>query len=132
MSSRHFTLDEANALVPWLHDVILDIQGMRERMAQAMGAMRELSIKARANGEGTVDKELSQREKELNSLNEAIQRRLEQINQKGIIVRDIDRGLVDFPALREDREVYLCWLLGEERIRAWHDLNTGFAGRKPL
>ncbi|MBI4308245.1 MAG: DUF2203 domain-containing protein [Chloroflexi bacterium] len=131
-SRRHFTLEEANTLVPWLQDIFRDIQGMRERLVQAMGAMRELSIRARSNGEGTMDKELAEREKELGRLNETLQRRLEQINEKGILVRDIDRGLVDFLALREGREIFLCWILGEDHISSWHELDTGFAGRKPL
>ena len=49
-----------------------------------------------------------------------------------IIIRDLQRGLIDFPALRDGREVYLCWLYGEERIDFWHEFDTGFAGRQPL
>ena len=50
----------------------------------------------------------------------------------GIVVRDIDRGLIDFPAIRDQREVYLCWELDEERIAFWHDLESGYGGRRPL
>ena len=50
----------------------------------------------------------------------------------GNVIRDIDRGLIDFPSLRDGAEVYLCWELGEERITHWHDLGSGFAGRRPL
>ena len=49
-----------------------------------------------------------------------------------IVVRDIDRGLIDFPALHDGREVYLCWELGEERIGFWHELEAGYGGRRPL
>ena len=52
--------------------------------------------------------------------------------QLGIVVRDIDRGLIDFPAIRDGREVYLCWELDEERIGFWHDLESGYGGRQPL
>ena len=51
---------------------------------------------------------------------------------RGILLKDPDRGLVDFPVLREGREVYLCWLLGETTIEFWHDIDAGFAGRQPL
>ena len=49
-----------------------------------------------------------------------------------VVLRDLDRGLVDFPSLRDGREVYLCWHEGEQEIEYWHDLETGFSGREPL
>jgi hypothetical protein len=59
-------------------------------------------------------------------------RGLAQIDRWGVIVRDLDTGICDFPALREGREVYLCWRVGEERIAWWHEPEAGFAGRQPL
>jgi hypothetical protein len=59
-------------------------------------------------------------------------RGLTQIDRWGVIVRDLDTGICDFPALREGREVYLCWRVGEERIEWWHETGAGFAGRQPL
>ena len=49
-----------------------------------------------------------------------------------IVLRDLERGLIDFPSLREGREVYLCWVEGEDDIAFWHDLDAGYAGRQPL
>jgi hypothetical protein len=57
---------------------------------------------------------------------------LAQLDWWGVIVRDLDTGICDFPALREGREVYLCWRVGEERIGWWHEIDGGFAGRQPL
>jgi hypothetical protein len=57
---------------------------------------------------------------------------LAQIDRWGVIVRDLDTGICDFPALREGREVYLCWRVGEDRIAWWHETDAGFAGRTPL
>jgi hypothetical protein len=54
------------------------------------------------------------------------------LEEAGIVIRDIDRGLIDFPAIREDREVYLCWELGEDEITHWHELDAGYRGRQPL
>ncbi|MFQ5816481.1 MAG: DUF2203 domain-containing protein [Terriglobia bacterium] len=54
------------------------------------------------------------------------------IEQHGCLVKDLDLGLVDFPTLRDNETVYLCWKLGEERIGYWHCIHEGFAGRKPL
>ena len=61
-----------------------------------------------------------------------IEEQLAKIQQTGCVVKDLNEGLVDFPALREGQEVYLCWKLGEERIGYWHGIEEGFAGRKPL
>ena len=52
--------------------------------------------------------------------------------ERDIVLRDLDRGLIDFPAVREGREVYLCWVDGEDDIAFWHDLDAGYAGRQPL
>ena len=57
---------------------------------------------------------------------------LGEIQQLGIVVRDVDRGLIDFPAILEGREVYLCWQLDEDGIGFWHDLESGFSGRQSL
>ena len=54
------------------------------------------------------------------------------LQELGLLVKDLDEGLVDFPALRGDEEVLLCWRLGEEEVAFWHTLGDGFAGRKPL
>jgi hypothetical protein len=55
-----------------------------------------------------------------------------ELREMEVVLRDLDRGLVDFPALRDGREIYLCWLEGEDEIAYWHDPDTGFAGREPL
>jgi hypothetical protein len=61
-----------------------------------------------------------------------VRRLLGMIEQSGIVLRDIDRGLVDFPALKDEHEVYLCWELGEDEVAYWHELETGYGGREPL
>ena len=54
------------------------------------------------------------------------------LSEAGIVVRDVDRGLIDFPSILEEREVYLCWELGEDSVAWWHDLDSGYRGRQPL
>ncbi len=61
-----------------------------------------------------------------------MRRLLETLEQSGIVLRDIDRGLVDFPSMMDGREVYLCWELGEEEVAYWHELDGGYVGREPL
>ena len=57
---------------------------------------------------------------------------LSEIQELGIVVRDVDRGLIDFPAIHDGREVYLCWQLDEQTVGFWHDLESGYGGRRPI
>jgi hypothetical protein len=57
---------------------------------------------------------------------------LGELQERGLVVRDINRGLVDFPAIIDGEEAYLCWQAGEERVAFWHDMESGFVGRRPL
>ena len=61
-----------------------------------------------------------------------VRRLLLALEEAGIVVRDIDRGLIDFPAILDEREVYLCWELGEDEVGFWHDLDVGYRGRQEL
>jgi hypothetical protein len=61
-----------------------------------------------------------------------LQRALGELQELEIVLRDLDRGLIDFPSLRGGREIYLCWQDGEDSVAFWHDTDTGFAGREPL
>lgn len=120
---KHFTLDEANALLPELRDLLTQIQSARDRLAVHWEAARAVLEATRTNGGG---KEGSPYLSTLRALNV----RLRRLSEMGIQLKDLDRGLVDFPAWRGDREVFLCWHLGEERVAFWHDLETGYAGRQ--
>jgi hypothetical protein len=88
---------------------------------------RAARLRSRAEGNGGGDDASAFGEAALR-----FSRGLAQIDRWGVIVRDLDTGICDFPALREGREVYLCWRVGEERIEWWHDVDAGFAGRTPL
>ncbi len=57
---------------------------------------------------------------------------LAELDEAQVVLRDLSQGLVDFPALRDGEEIYLCWLEHEPEIGYWHDLESGFAGRQPL
>jgi len=76
--------------------------------------------------------ELHQLKGESEKAEQELRATVEEIQQTGCVVKDLDEGLVDFPCLREGEAVYLCWKLGEQRIEYWHGIDEGFAGRKPL
>ena len=113
MESDQFTLEEANAFVPWLEEMFQRLSEIRQELADS-------------KGEAAQPEEMSEQ------LMQALEDGVQEIFDKGIIVRDVDRGLVDFPTQREGREVFLCWVGGEETIDFWHETDRGFAHRQPL
>ncbi len=121
---RHFTREEANGLLPQLTTMLSQLQDSKDELTDAE-AHEALSEAAPANGGGEEGKQVGVAFLE-------VRRLLETIEQSGIVLRDIDRGLVDFPAVREGREVYLCWELGEDDVGYWHDMDAGYGGREPL
>ena len=121
---RHFTREEANALLPQLTSMLTQLREAKEELTDTE-AHEALSEAAPTNGGGDEGKQVGVAFLE-------VRRLLEMIEQAGIVLRDIDRGLIDFPAVLEGREVYLCWELGEDEVAFWHDLETGFGGREPL
>ena len=122
---RHFSVEEANELLPELKVLLEQMLAARQRIVDGRKTWEPMMEKARGNGGGASGKQLFKD-------SDKIQVTLEQINEWGIIIKDVDTGLVDFPALRQGREVYLCWRLGEPRVAFWHDVDAGFAGRQPL
>ena len=132
MADRHYTLEEAEAALPWVRDAIDSMRTATTELLDARTKLSALLEAIRSNGGSTHDQEVHDLRSRVEESTEALRLPLEEFENKGIIIRDLQRGLIDFPALRNGREVYLCWLYGEERIDYWHELDTGFAGRRPL
>lgn len=122
--NRHYTLEEANAALGWVGEAIVTLRTAREGLSDEE-AREALAEAGPQNGGGDPGRVVSEA---FLQLREALVR----LQDAEVVLRDLDRGLVDFPALRDDREVYLCWLEGEDEIGYWHDLEAGFAGREPL
>jgi hypothetical protein len=121
---RHFTRAEANALLPRLNELLSRLRESKDELTDTE-AHEALSEAAPSNGGGEEGKRVGVAFLE-------VRRMLETIEQAGIVLRDIDRGLVDFPAVIDGQEVYLCWELGEDEVGYWHDLEGGYGGREPL
>jgi hypothetical protein len=121
---RHFTLEEANALLDGLRPVLRQLREASEQLTDA-DAHALLAEAASTNGGGPPGRQVGEAFLEVRRLLAAVQ-------ESGIVVRDIDRGLIDFPAIRGGEEVYLCWELGEDRVSWWHELDAGYQGREPL
>jgi hypothetical protein len=121
---RHFTRAEANALLPQLTALLGQLREAKDELTDTE-AHEALAEAAPANGGGEQGRQVGVAFLE-------VRRLLETIEQSGIVLRDIDRGLVDFPAVLDEREVYLCWELGEGDVAYWHDMDAGYGGREPL
>lgn len=121
---RHFSREEANALLPQLTALLGQLQEAKDELTDTE-AHEALSEAAPTNGGGEQGRQVGVAFLQ-------VRRILETVERVGIVLRDIDRGLVDFPALIDGREVYLCWELGEDEVGYWHDLEGGYGGREPL
>jgi hypothetical protein len=121
---RHFTIEEANAVVPRLEPMLAELREARDKLTDAE-AHEALSGAAPSNGGGNSGRQVGEAFLSVRGM-------LAELEELGIVLRDIDRGLVDFPAILEGREVYLCWEQGEDSIGFWHHLDAGFGGRQPL
>jgi hypothetical protein len=123
---RLFTLEEANAVLPEIRQLFQEIDKARATFERLKPEVKRASDRAGEGDGGTVYG--LQYANALNNLLSSVH----EILNRGIEIKDFDRGLVDFPSERDGRVVYLCWQRGEERIEWWHDLDAGFAGRQRL
>ena len=132
MATHLFTLEEASALLPWLRERLQTLTPLYQQLVALQGELEGLVRSARTNGGSSLEDELARHQRTAQRLTRQVEEGVQTITRRGILVRDIVRGLVDFPSLRQGREVYLCWTLAEERIEYWHPTNIGYAGRQPL
>ena len=132
MSEIGFTPEEANALLPWLEERFSRMVPVRDELEARQGDLLELLRQRRGNGSASKEDDIVGTQRDVDRLTQRLQRDLREIAGRGIIVQDLGRGLVDFPSYREGREVYLCWLRGEELVSHWHEIDAGFGGRQPL
>jgi len=129
---RHFTPEEANAALARVRPLVEQMVAHRRAHVEALVRQEELGGRIRGNGGGIPPAELADAAAEVEREARSLARAIDEVTELGVEVKDIDEGLVDFPALREGEPVLLCWKLGEDEIRYWHTLEGGFAGRRPL
>ena len=132
MAERHFTPEEANALLEQVRPVAESLVAHRRAFTVAAARRARLTQRISGNGGDFDPQEPSELDEQLQREAEAVAGAVEELQALGVLVKDLDRGLVDFPALRDGEEVLLCWRVGEREIAYWHGLEEGFAGRKPL
>jgi hypothetical protein len=129
---RHFTPEEANAVLPVIRPLAEQLVEERAAERRARDDRAQLVERIAGNGGGIDAQRLADLEAEAERARVQIARSVNRIHGFGAIVKDPDEGLVDFPALHGDEEVLLCWRVGEDEVAYWHGLEEGFAGRKAL
>lgn len=122
---RYFNLPQANETVITLRPLLDEIQQIRSKILSTQPDVWTAIEKSVGNGGNRTLSHLVQDFERLDALVHAIL-------ETGALIKDINIGLLDFPALRDGREVYLCWQYGEGEIAFWHEVDAGFAGRQPI
>ena len=122
---RIFTLVEARGLLSQLRTIMQDASGEWRRMRELNPEIQKVRDKVPMDAFSPHGVEYIQSVTHLMVL-------LQQVKDMGVVVKDVEKGLCDFPYVRNGRVVYLCWHLGEDSINFWHDIEAGFAGREPL
>jgi hypothetical protein len=122
---RYFTLSEANEMLMTIRPLVEGIQVIRQSILRNQPEAWPAIEKSAGNGGNRALSDMVQDFEKLDTL-------VHQIQDMGVLVKDINMCLLDFPALRNEREVYLCWQHGEGEIAFWHEVEAGFAGRQPI
>ena len=124
---KYYTVEEANKTLPLVRRIVTDIVAAHDERAE------------RIKDYGHLDHDLEsmkQRRRELDELlhelTDRINAHIDELEEIGVLFKGFKPGLVDFYAMMDDREVFLCWALGEPRVEYWHELDAGYAGRQPL
>jgi hypothetical protein len=130
---RYFTVAEANALLSEIEPILERIAELYVELSSLFGELASQGFPAREE-EGRPDDPVHVREKraQLRELARELQEQINEVNGLGCVLKDVESGLVDFPSRRGGQIVNLCWKRGEPETGWWHDLESGFAGRRPI
>jgi hypothetical protein len=141
--ARFYDLDRANARVPELREILELLRGQRTELIRLRDLVLERQSAVEATpepamaapgrgGEDEPDDELRLIRLRMQGLIDQMQAGVARIDALGITLRDIESGLIDFPALASGRQIWLCWRLGEDDVEFWHEVSTGFSDRRPI
>ena len=132
MEERYFTVEEANEALGEVRPLTEELVEHRRALVELQERQSALTARIAGNGGNVEPHELEDVQERLDKEVAGIARCVARIHEVGGLVKDLDDGLVDFPATYEGEEILLCWRLGEDEIAFWHGLDEGFSGRKPL
>ncbi len=121
---KHYTIEEARALLPQIREWLAEIDRLRRRLKQLDERITQILAGGVDVGGESVNTQIK--------LLAKLQHVFHEFEERQIQIKEIDRGLIDFPAIIAGKEVFLCWEQDEDDIEFWHDLDTGYAGREKL
>ena len=131
--SKTFTLSEAQTLLPVVEALLRRAQGAAGRAGELEHEMQQLSHRIFISGGMYVDVSTAARRRaERDKAVQEAKDTLAEIDSIGVLVKDLEQGLLDFPSVMDGKPILLCWKMGEPAIAHWHTEQEGFAGRKPL
>lgn len=119
---KYFSVEEANRALPYVSRVVGDVTSVYGRIVQIR---RDLESETPTSSAAQLEREYDASMDRLSSL-------IDELHEVGVELKDFEKGLVDFPAIHDEREVLLCWRRGEKAITHWHEVDAGFAGRHPV
>ena len=126
----HFTLDEANATLPYVRSIVTDVVAAYEEWRECVARYEVMAAKSRSD-EGETEKQVTLRT-DVDRIARRIAGYISELEGVGCTLKGFDDGIVDFLSKQDGRDVLLCWKLGEQEISHWHELDSGFAGRQLL
>ncbi|MHC4470544.1 MAG: DUF2203 family protein [Planctomycetota bacterium] len=130
MRSHTFTVEEANQTIPLVARIVGDI--VRDYAALSDHAAEYKSLRSREERAEETQDRLNELKQAMSRLSDQIDGFVTELAEIGCEMKDLAEGVVDFPAILDDRRVHLCWCLGEDRVDHWHEVTEGFSGRRPL
>lgn len=129
----YYTVESANRALPLVRNIIRDVLSQWQVVSELERRLAPLCHGARPDGSANpYSEELACQRRELEAEQERFRAYLCELDRLGIELKSVETGLCDFPSLRDGREVCLCWKLGEPAVEFWHEVDTGFAGRRPV
>ena len=132
MPPRIFTPDEANAALSELRPLVEGMVDGKRALDEAQERRDDVAQRIAGNGGGIPPAELGALEAAVEDAAKTLAGTIGEIQALGVLVKDLDTGLVDFPGQRAGQDILLCWQLGEDEVAFWHGLEDGYAGRQPL
>ena len=132
MKEHLYSLETANHLLPWLEQQFKNLRMVNGDLANHKKTLADLLRNRGNNGHSSSEEVILSTRDVVDRLSANMQEVLKGIDDLGILVRNIEMGLVDFPAERDGRLIYLCWISGESTVAFWHETNVGFTDRQPL
>jgi len=133
MAEKYFNRHEAEELLPVIGQSLEEARKQKRALDSLSADISNAALRIMMlGGSFPPFAELNRKKTQRDKVAEQLARKVDEIQQTGCVIKDLEMGLVDFPSRRGDEEVYLCWKLGEARIGYWHGIEEGFAGRKPL